>query len=128
ADLELRILLLLRIEQMQITCLFVNEFAAARADVDYWKFVIVRELADVLRLRVESVDVVLTVAVAAEIDDIANPIRVGIIAAAGRLRYLLDLMVLALIDQNPRMRAAAIVFPLTGAVSDRRVSDVFPIG
>src|SRR5437762_971160 len=55
-------------------------------------------------------------------------LRIEVVAAAGRLRNLLGRVVLAAINPDARVRAAAVVFPLLGAVGERRIGDVCAVG
>ena len=82
---------------------------------------------DVLRAAIVRVEVELAVAVREEVDRLADPHRLGVVAAARGLGDLLVRQVVELEDPDPRGGAAAIVLPLAERFAERRVSQEFPV-
>ena len=84
--------------------------------------------ATFFELPIVRVQVELAVAIGEEVDRLADPHRLGVVAAAGGLGDLLVRQVIELEDPDPRGRAAAIVLPLAEPLAERRVSQELPVG
>ena len=82
ADRQLAALAGRRVEQVQVAGLLVDDLAAAGGGVQDREVGVPGELLDRLRLRVVRVQVELAVAVGAEVDRVADPHRIGVVARA----------------------------------------------
>ncbi len=86
------------------------------------------QLRDLLRIAVEGEQVELAGAVGEEIDRVADPHRVRVVAAALGLGDLLDAQPVEREDPDPRGRAAPVVLPLAEPLAERGVGQVPPVG
>src|SRR5262249_38655025 len=66
--------------------------------------------------------------VGAEVDGVADPVGVGVVAAAGRLGEFGEVVRLDVVDPDARVGAAAVVLPLGAGVAGRGVGDVGAVG
>ena len=129
ADLEPGRLARARVEDVQVSRLLVDHLArAGRGALD-------REVArDSVRRTtffgrgVVRVEVELAVAIGEEVDRLADPHGLGVVAAAGGLGDLLVREVGELEHPDPRGRAAPIVLPLAEPLAQRRVGQELPVG
>src|SRR4029079_13743508 len=81
-----------RIENVQVAGLLVDELPGSRAHVENGEVLVRGEAANLLRARVVRVDVELAVAIGAEVDGVADPLRVDVVRATFGLRNLFDRM------------------------------------
>ena len=86
------------------------------------------ELPDVLAPCVIGKQVEFAGPIGTEVNGVAHPARIGIVAALVRLGNLLDGMIRRSMNPDSRVHTAAIVFPLPRVVVKGRVGDGFAIG
>ena len=121
-----------RLQQVQIAGLFEDQAVLAVVDVEDGE---VLELGDGLHVvgrrlrtvRLEREDVVLAGPVGPEVDRVAQPVRVEVVAPVLRLRDFDDLVRGHVVHPNAAVGAAAVVLPLRRGVPDRRVRDVLAV-
>src|SRR6185369_15123605 len=103
------------IENVQVAGLLVDELPGSRAHVANGEVLVRGEAANLLRARVVRVDVELAVAIGAEVDGVADPLRVDVVRATFGLRNLFDRMRRDVVQPDDGRRAAAIVLPFLEA-------------
>ncbi len=113
-----------RLVEVQATSLFVGDLRTAGRGVHDREVGVRRQLLDSTGSRIEREEVELAVTVRAEIHGVADPHRIGVVAAPGRLRYLLDRVVAGVVDPDPGRRPAPVVLPLVEGLVQRRVGDL----
>ena len=113
---------------MEITRLLVDDLAAAGGNVENGKIRVIGQALDGLGLRVVGVEVQLPVAVGTEIDRVADPRGLGVVAARSGLRHLLDRARRDVVDPDSRDGAAAVALPLEELLGKRIVGDAPAVG
>ncbi len=116
------------IEQVQPAGLLVDDLAAPGRRLQHGEIVVLRDPAHLLRRGVVRVDVELAVAIRAEEHGAADPHRVDVVRAIGRLRHLLDRMVPGVVEPHSGDAPAAILLPLVERGRQRVVRDTAAIG
>ncbi len=116
------------VEQVEVARPLVDQPAPARGHVEDREVAEGGQLADGFRFGVVGEQVVLAVAVRAEVDRPTDPIRIEIVGTALRLRDQLDAVVVAVKNPDFRVGAAAVVLPLRRAVGQRGVGDLLAVG
>ena len=124
ADLQPRRLARSRVEDVKVARLLVDHLARAGRGALDRETRVVGAPGDRLGLGVVRVEVELAVAIGEEVDGLADPHRLGVVAAAVRLGDLLVREVGELEHPDPRGRAAPVVLPLAEPLAQRRVGEV----
>src|SRR5262249_47794595 len=127
-DLDPRALSVRWVEPVQVARLLVDDVAAAGGDVHDREVIVVGDLLDLLALRIVDEDVVLAVAIASEVELVADPVGVRVVAAAFGLRDLVHGVALAMVDPDAAVGAAAVILPLARDVALRAVGDARAVG
>ena len=113
---------------VQVTGLFIdNAFAPGRCLEDR-EILVLRQPPDRARGAAVSVEVELTVAVGPEIELIAQPAGVGIIAARTGLGDGFDFMGFDIEQEDPRDGPATVMLPLAERLAERDIGDGSAIG
>ena len=112
---------------MKVAGLLVDDFSGAGRCVKDGKIAVLSEARDLLCGGIEAVDVEFALAVGAEIDLAVDPHRIGVVAAARRLRNRLGGVRGDVEDDEARDLAAAIVLPFDERVAERLIDDLLAV-
>ena len=109
------------VEEVKVSRLLVDHLARARGGALDREIAVSGAADDVLRGGIVRVEIELAVPIGEEIDGLADPHWLGVVAAAGRLGDLHVREVGQLQHPDPRGGAAPIVLPLAKPLPQRRV-------
>ena len=128
ADLEPgRMARVLRGEEVKVSRLLVDHLARARRGALDREIAVRGASDDVLRGGIARVEIELAIPIGEEIQGLADPHWLGVVAAAGRLGDLHVREVGQLQHPDPRRGAAPIVLPLAKPLPKRRVRQQLPV-
>ena len=128
ADLEPVRLPLVRVEDVDPAGLLVDQLSGAGRGAGDREGIVIGASGDGFRAAIVRIEVELAVAVGEKVDRLADPHRLGVVAAPGGLGDLLVRKVIELEDPDPRRRSAAVVLPLAEDLAERGVGQEFPVG